>query len=380
MRIGLDATPLLGMRTGVGRYVEHLLGALAADSVGRVDQVDPGDRCGDELVATAFTLRGRGALPGMVPAGVATRVRPAPARGLHALWTRTEAPPVEWLTGRIDVFHATNFVLPPLRRAAGVVTVHDLSFLRTPDTVSAASLRYRVLVPRSVRRAAVVCTVSAAVAEEVREEYRLDADRVVVTPLGVDANWFTASAPDPSWLAGRGLPGRYLLFAGTQEPRKGLPTLLAGYARLRASDPDTPPLVLAGPPGWGPALDTAGLPPDAVHTTGYLPADELRALVAGAACLVYPSRYEGFGLPPLEAFACGTPVVASDLPVIREVTGTLARLVPVGDADALAEALATTLADGGPTGAADRRTRAAGFTWARCAETTRSAYRRAFDQ
>jgi glycosyltransferase involved in cell wall biosynthesis len=117
-----------------------------------------------------------------------------------------------------------------------------------------------------------------------------------------------------------------------------------------------------------------------VHTTGYLPADELRALVAGAACLVYPSRYEGFGLPPLEAFACGTPVVASDLPVIREVTGTHARLVPVGDADALAEALATTLTDGGPTSTADRRTHAAGFTWARCAETTRSAYRRAFDQ
>ncbi|HEY9475838.1 MAG TPA: glycosyltransferase family 1 protein [Mycobacteriales bacterium] len=367
MRVGLDATPLLGVRTGVGRYVEHLFEALADDAAEH----------GDELVATAFTLRGRGGLPTAVPGLVSIRARPAPARVLHAAWARAEVPPVEWLTGRLDVFHATNFVLPPLRRAVGVVTVHDLSYLRTPDTVSPASLRYRTLVPRSIGRAAVVCTPSAAVAAEVREEYRLEPDRVVVTPLGVDASWFDTAAPPPSWLAGRELPGRYLLFVGTREPRKGLTTLLTGYAGLRSAAPDTPPLVLVGPPGWGPALDTAGLPSDAVHTIGYLPGDELRQLVAGAACLVFPSRYEGFGLPPLEAFACGTPVVASDLAVTREVTGRHARLVPVGDADALADALTATLADGGPTGAAERREHARGFTWTRCAETTRVAYRRA---
>ena len=367
MRVGLDATPLLGVRTGVGRYVEHLFAALAGDAAEH----------GEELVATAFTLRGRSDLPTAVPGSVSTRARPVPARALLAAWARAEIPPVEWLTGRLDVFHATNFVLPPLRRAVGVVTVHDLSYLRTPDTVSAASLRYRTLVPRGIDRAAVVCTPSDAVAAEVREEYRLEPDRVVVTPLGVDAGWFDTAAPKPSWLADQGLPERYLLFVGTREPRKGLATLLSAYAGLRSTAPDTPPLVLVGPPGWGPALDTAGLPADAVRTVGYLPGEALRGLVAGAACLVFPSRYEGFGLPPLEAFAAGTPVVASDLPVTREVTGRHARLVPVGDADALADALAATLADGGPTGAAERREHAHGFTWTRCATATRVAYRRA---
>jgi glycosyltransferase involved in cell wall biosynthesis len=360
-RVVLDATPLLGPRTGVGRYVEHLVRELAA--LGTLD-----------LVATAFTLRGAGALPAAVPAAVQVRHRPAPARALQAAWDRLELPPVEWLAGRADVVHGTNFVLPPLRRAAGVLTIHDLSYLRYPETVAAASLRYRTLVPRGIRRAAVVLTPSHAVAAEVREEYGLG-DRVRATPLGVEEDWFAATPFGPAELAARGLPPRYLLFVGNVEPRKGLPTLLAALRLLHREDPDTPPLVLAGPPGWGPALETAGLPAGAVVPVGYLDTADLRRLVAGAALLAYPSVYEGFGLPPLEAFAAGVPVVASDLPVVREVTGELAALAPVGDAAALAEALRKTLS--GPGDAAARVQRARTFTWAACAARTAEAYRAA---
>ena len=359
----LDATPLLGPRTGVGRYVEHLVRELAG-----LDSLD--------LVATAFTLRGAGALPAAVPAGVQVRHRPAPARALQAAWDRLELPPVEWLVGRADVVHGTNFVLPPLRRAAGVLTVHDLSYLRYPETVAAASLRYRTLVPRGLRRAAVVVTPSQAVAAEVKAEYGLG-DRVLATPLGVDEGWFGATPMPATELTARGLPERYLLFVGTVEPRKGLPALLSALRLLhdsdRVADPDTPPLVLAGPPGWGPALETAALPPGAVLSAGYLDTADLRRLVAGAALLAYPSVYEGFGLPPLEAFAAGVPVVASDLPVVREVTGELAALAPVGDAAALAAAVRATLADPGDPVA--RRDRARGFTWAACAARTAEAYR-----
>jgi glycosyltransferase involved in cell wall biosynthesis len=355
----LDATPLLGPRTGVGRYVEHLVRELA-----RLDSL--------ELVATAFTLRGAGALPAAVPAGVQVRHRPAPARALQAAWDRLELPPVEWLAGRADVVHGTNFVLPPLRRAAGVVTVHDLSYLRFPETVAAASLRYRTLVPRGLRRAAVVLTPSEAVAAEVRAEYGLG-DRVLATPLGVDAGWFDATPMPAAELAARGLPERYLLFVGNVEPRKGLPALLDALRLLHEDDPGTPPLVLAGPPGWGPALETAALPAGAVVSAGYLDTADLRRLVAGAALLAYPSVYEGFGLPPLEAFAAGVPVVASDLPVVREVTGELAALAPVGDAAALAAAVRATLADPGDPAA--RRARARGFSWAACAARTAEAYR-----
>jgi glycosyltransferase involved in cell wall biosynthesis len=319
-----------------------------------------------------------------------------PARLLRAAWARLPFPPVEWLAGPVDVFHATNFAAPPARRAAVVVTVHDLTYLRFPEMVTAASARYRELVPRALGRGATVCTPTAAVADEVADAYRLPRERLVVTPLGVGPAFRAAAPPDPAWLAARGLPERYLLFVGNREPRKNLPTLLAAYRQLLPGRvPDggrgpgaaaagaaegVPPLVLVGPPGWGEALDLAGLPAEAVRTPGYLPEDDLARVVAGAAALAYPSWYEGFGLPALEALACGTPVVAADLPALREVLGGHAELVPPGDAAALADALAKVLDDpGGEPARAARRAHAAAFTWTACAEATLSAYRLALE-
>jgi glycosyltransferase involved in cell wall biosynthesis len=362
VRIGLDATPLLGPRTGIGRYTAELLSALAA-----------GD---DEIVATAFTLRGAGDLRGAVPAGVAVRTRRMPARALRELWRRTEFPPVSWATGRLDLFHATNFVLPPVRPAAGVVTVHDLSFLRTREAVDAASLAYRELVPRSIRRAAVVLTPTRAVADEVVAEYALDPARVRATPLGVSAGWGTARRPPSGWLAERGLPTDYVVAVGTLEPRKNLQALVDAFALLVDADPDAPDLVLVGPPGWGTALDHSRIPAGRVHFTGFLGDGELQQVVAGSRGLAFPSLYEGFGLPPLEALACGRPVVVSDLPVMREVLGEHAHYVPVGDVEALAAGLRALPA--GDDGAEEaRRRHAAGFTWQRCAQLTRAAYEEA---
>ena len=348
MRVGLDATPLLGARTGVGRYTLSLLRALGG--------------AGDELVATAFTFRGRDGLGPVVPPGVRVAARPAPARGLQELWARTEWPPVELLAGGVDVFHATNFVLPPLRRARGVVTVHDLSYLRHSATVSTASARYRDLVPRSLRRASAVITPSASVAEQLRSEYDVQAP-VIVTPLGVDAEWFEATPPDDALRRELGLPASYLVFVGTLEPRKDLRTLLAAH-RLMA---DAPPLVLVGPPGWGEQVDVTGC-----VTPGYLEDRRLRAVVAGASALVLPSLDEGFGLPVLEALAAGTPVVASDLPVLREVGGSVVSYAEQGGAASFAALLEQVLADPGDPAA--RRAHAAEFTWARCAARTREAY------
>jgi glycosyltransferase involved in cell wall biosynthesis len=351
MRVGLDATPLLGTRTGVGRYTASLLAALAEL---RDEDGDP-----DALVATAFTLRGR--LHDLAP-GVAVRARPAPARVLQAAWSRTELPPVEWLAGRLDVFHATNFVLPPARRAAGVVTVHDLAFLHLTGTVSAASARYRDLVPRSLARARAVVTPSEAVARQVREAY---APRVpvVAVPHGVDPAWAHAR-PDPGVARTLGLPEEYLLFVGTLEPRKDLRTLLAAHRLV----PDAPPLVLVGPPGWGEQVDVSGC-----VTPGFLADVPLRAVVAGARALVLPSRDEGFGLPVVEALAAGTPVLASDLPVLREVGGEHVVYAAPGDADAFAAGLRTVL--GAPPDPVAGRSAAAALTWRRSALAHREVYR-----
>ncbi|HZD03254.1 MAG TPA: glycosyltransferase, partial [Actinomycetes bacterium] len=278
MRVGLDATPLLGPRTGVGHYVAGLVGGLA------------GSGALDELRLVPFTWRGAGDLSAAVPARAAAWPivrcgrRRVPARLLQAAWARVGWPPVEWLAGPVDIFHATNFVAPPARRAALVVTVHDLTYLRYPRMVSTASGRYRGLVPAGLRRGAVVCTPTAAVAREVRDAYRLPEERVVVTPLGVGPEWLRASRPGAAWLAARGLPERYLLFVGSREPRKNLATLAAAYRELRAAGPAAP-LVLVGPPGWGEEPDLAGLPQGAVHAAGYLAADDLVRVVAGAAVL-----------------------------------------------------------------------------------------------
>jgi glycosyltransferase involved in cell wall biosynthesis len=364
VRIGIDATPLIGRMTGVGIYATNLLSALARDWPQ------------DELLATAFTWRGRRGLEAVVPSRVSVRSRPAPARALRAMWASVGLPHVEALSGPVDIFHATNFVLPPLRRAAGVVTVHDLTFLRYPNTVSAASLAYRQLVPAGLARGAVVVTPSRAVAEQVKDAYAVPPDRIVVTPLGVDPCWSTTLTPTGAWLAERGIPADYLLAVGSLEPRKNLRGLVAAYAGLVADRQDVPPLVIAGGVGWGAELDVSAIPGNLLVLTGHLPLPDLRSLVAGATALAFPSIDEGFGLPPLEALACGVPVVANDLPVTREVLGDQAGFCDASDPLALADALLTAVND--PHGTADtRRAHAAGFTWTRCATATHTAYERA---
>jgi glycosyltransferase involved in cell wall biosynthesis len=360
-RIGLDATPLLGHRTGIGVYTQRLIAGLAGAG-------------GVEVVGSAFTLRGATGLRAALPASVRERSRPIPARALRAAWARTDFPPVEWLCGRVDVFHGTNFVLPPTRRARGVVSVHDLSFLRYPETVSADSRRYVELVPRSVRRASTICVLTEAMGAEVAAEYGVDPARIFVTPPGVDESWFAAAPLSESRRAELDLPERYLVAVGSLEPRKNLPRLIEAYGRLRKDDPEAPTLVLVGPPGWGPALELGALPEGAVRLTGYLDDPTLRSVVAGAQCLVYPSLYEGFGLPPVEALAAGVPVLASDLPVTREVLGDAAMLVSGTDVDALAAGLAAMLRADRAGDRERRRAQARRWTWEGCVDATLDAY------
>jgi glycosyltransferase involved in cell wall biosynthesis len=186
---------------------------------------------------------------------------------------------------------------------------------------------------------------------------------VLAVPHGVDADWGRARPPDAALRSRLGLPASYVLFVGNLEPRKDLRTLLAAHRLV----PDAPPLVLAGPAGWGERLDVSGC-----ITPGYLGDDLLPSVVAGASALVVPSRDEGFGLPVLEALAAGTPVVASDLPVLREVGGHVVTYAEAGDPASFAAALQQVLdAPGDP---APRRTHGAAYTWARCAAATRAAY------
>ncbi|WP_438388460.1 glycosyltransferase family 4 protein [Actinopolyspora saharensis] len=353
MRVVLDGTPLLGQRTGIGRYTARLAAELGA-----------APDCRPRLLG--LTARGRRALRRVAPEGTAARGLPVPARALHSCWAATELPPVELLARSADLVHGTNFVQPPSARVPGVLTVHDLDFLKTAPG-GGRSFRAR-LTERSVRRASVVCTPTEAVAAEVAGRFDLDRGRIVVTPLGVDREWFEAVPPDEALRREYGIPPAYLLFIGDAGPRKGLPTL------AEAVDARLPPLVTAGPgqPGAESALPGGGT---SVHT-GYLPERVLRRVVAGAEALVLPSRDEGFGLPALEAMAAGVPVVCSDVPALREVTAGHALLAPHGDASALRAALHRAVGSAAEREPRQRaREHAAGFTWRGCAEATLRAYR-----
>jgi glycosyltransferase involved in cell wall biosynthesis len=354
LRVLLDGTPLLGHRTGIGRYTS----ALAEELASMADDVD--------VRAVAFTLRGWRALRTVLPHGVQARGLPVSARLLRQFWLRGPFPPVELLSGFTDVMHATNFVLPPAVRAGGVVTIHDLAFLSAPGDLPPSDARLPELVRQSAQRADVICTPTHAVARTVEERLGIRPDKIMVTPLGVDPAWFASRPPNEALRARLGLPSQYLLHVGAGGPRKGLDTLLKAHA----ADPALPPLVLAGP--------RQARVDGRVIRTGYLADVDLRSVVAGASALVLPSRDEGFGLPVLEALACNVPVVCSDVPALREVSGGHAVLVPVGDVEGLSQAMFEAVeAPPSPTAQAARRTHAAEYTWRRCAETTLAAYRRA---
>ncbi len=368
MRIALDATPLLGQRSGVGNYVHGLVAGLAdlvADEQADLD-----------VRLTLFSIRGsvHPALSEPLPPGIRTSPRRAPARLLRRGWSRWGWPPVEVLTGRVDAFHGTNFVVPPTARAAGLVTVHDLAYLRYPDTVTGDAAQYATLVPQALARGAHVLAVTRAMADEIADEYRLDPGRITVAHHGVDPAWTQARPPGPELATELGLPDRYVVFSGNLEPRKNLGMLVQAHRAARRADPSVPRLVLVGAAGWGDRWQGNPPRPEDVVLLGYLPATTLRAVVAGAEAVCMPSRYEGFGLPVLEGLAAGRPVLASDIPAHREVAGGTATLLPVDDLDAWAGALGAlgTVETASP---AERRAHAASFTWRASARAHVAAWR-----
>lgn len=328
-----------------------------------------------DLHAYAVTWRGRGGLTGALPPAVSTVRRPMPARPLRELWKRADTAPIEWWTGPVDVVHGTNFVVPPTSRAARIVTVHDLTAWRFPELVAPASRDFPALVERAVRTGAVVHVNSRSVGDEVEAELGVHADRVRVVRPGVPP----VDAGDPA--AGRALAGgrRYVLSLGTIEPRKDLPALVAAFDAVATADADVR-LVVAGPDGWAtPAYEAAvaaAAHRDRVVRLGFVSDRDRAALLAGATVFAYPSVYEGFGFPPLEAMSCGTAVVATRAGAVPEVCGDAAALVDVGDVDGLAGAISR-LADDDAARAelvAAGHARVRGFSWSRCAHEMAALY------
>jgi glycosyltransferase involved in cell wall biosynthesis len=279
------------------------------------------------------------------------------------------------------LWHSPDFLVPPLRQARAVVTVHDLSFLVHPERADPALARFLgAAVPRAVGRAAQVLADSQHTAQDLMTYLDVPAEQLTVAYPGIGPE-FRHDLPPEQLTALRdrlSLARPYILGVGTLEPRKDWPLLMAAFtgagSALAGHD-----LVLAGGEGWGvaPILAAAREAGPRVRLLGFVPEAELPALMRAADAFAYPSVYEGFGLPPLEAMACATPTLVSDASCLPEVVGDAALVLPVGDVNAWSEGLVAAVGDGALRRrlAAEGPRRAARFTWDDCAATVEEVFR-----
>jgi glycosyltransferase involved in cell wall biosynthesis len=366
MRIGIDARLWGEPRSGIGRYTRALVEALL--------QVAPDERW------VLYLDRP----PVGTPPGVETRCLPWPQRLVWTLW----AAPRALRRDPVDLFHGvTGFELPPRRAGRLVTTVHDLIPFRFPALVPRRHRwAVRCLLGPALRRATRVIAVSQSTRAEILARYRLPPERVQVVHEAAGPAFRPPDVGARAAVRARhGLVGPYLLFVGLLEPKKNLDVVLDAVARLRARQAwgDTI-LVVGGAAGWGPdprvRVAALGLE-SAVRFLGPVDDVELPALYAEALGFVFPSRWEGFGLPVLEAMACGTPVIAARRGALPEITGGAALLVEP-EPEAVADAIGGLLAD--PAQRTRLReaglARAAGFSWARAAGETLAVYRRAIEE
>ncbi len=374
MKIAIDYTPAVSQGAGIGRYTRSLVKALM--------QID----AENEYLLFYGQEEGQRPLPDL-SAHPNFRVKGVNLsyRSMAIIWHRLQLPlPIDLLIGASDVFHATDFVLPPLRQARGIVTIHDLSFLLYADHAEANLVRYlKRAVPVSLRRASLVLADSRSTRDDVLCLLDVMPDSCHVLYSGVDPIFRPVEdAQEQARVRERlGLHYPYILFVGTIEKRKNLARLMRAYSLLRQRHSSVPKLVIGGGKGWlfddvFSAVEDLNLQSEVVFL-GRVEDEDLPALYSMAELFVYPSLYEGFGLPPLEAMACGTPVIASNTSSLPEVLGEAALLVPPTETESLAQAIASIL-QSDTRRAALRRAgleRAARFTWTDAARNLLNFYR-----
>jgi glycosyltransferase involved in cell wall biosynthesis len=369
MRIGINGLLLSGQagyrQTGVSRYIERLIGALPA--------VMPDA----ELLVYASK-------DAALPSGATAKRSPIPMEhpAVRIAWERA-ALPVFARANRLDLFHGTVNALPSWLPCPAVVTIHDLAFLRWPEQVPVRRYQYLSRATRAAAHSAArVLAVSEATKRDVVELLGVAPEKIAVTPLGVDERVTPApSGQLAAFRAKAGLPEPYILTVCTLEPRKNLPRLLDAFAQVKDQLPHK--LVVVGPKGWRTGalketLDRLGLG-ERLLLTGFVPDAELPLWYSAADIFAFPSLYEGFGLPVLEAMACGAPVLTSIESSLPEVAGNAAVYVYPLSVESIADGMLSlaTSSESRIVLRANSIARAQNFTWERTARLTAEAYREA---
>lgn len=369
MNVCLDYQPAVSQGAGIGRYTRALARGL------------PPLLAAEDALRLFYLDFRRAACAPDVPGATAVAWRRLPGAWLQQSWKRLGWPPYDRLAPAADCYHFPNFIIPPLRRGRAVVTIHDMSFARLPDCAEPRNLAYlRARLPDTIRRADAIIAISQFSAAEIVADYPAAENKVHAIPLGIEPDRF--QRPDAGVVNALRtrlqLDRPYLLTVGTIEPRKNLPLLIDTFDALPAFDGD---LVIAGMPGWKcePIFEAMrqARRADRIRYLRYVADADLPALYAGATLFALPSRYEGFGFTPLEAMACGVPVVASTGGSLPEVLGEAAVLIEDASVDAWAPMLRALLGD--PTRlqrlAEAGPVRAARFRWTETARETLRVYR-----
>jgi glycosyltransferase involved in cell wall biosynthesis len=373
--VAIDYTPAIRQQAGIGRLIRGQVAALVA--------AEPG------LDLRLFVV-GRVDEPARRQAPLPLHTTPLNERNMVRLWHRFDVPlpRVEWFTGGpLDLLHATDFVLAPSNARRKLLTIHDLAFLFYPDAAMPSLHHYlNVVVPRSVRRADALVADSQHTANDLNEQWQVAAERITVVQGAVDHEHFRP-VRDPVHLAkvrqryGLG-EEPYILALSRLEPRKNFVRLIEAFAAARAAANLPHRLVIGGRKGWlyesiFARVQELGLG-DHVLFPGFIADADLPALYSGAAFFAYPSLYEGFGLPIVEALACGAPVLTGDNSCLPEAGGPGAIYVQATEVKSIAEGiirLATDATLAAQLAAAGLK-HAAHFTWQRSAQQLLSAYRK----
>lgn len=369
LTIGFDATAAARQAAGIGRYTRQLLGALVTR---------------DDLDFRLFYCAPDSSTARLPPLPASARVRALPLsdRVTNAIWHRARLPiPVELFLGKLDLFHSPDFTLPPTWTAPSVLTVHDLAFLTVPDCAYPTLRVYlETVVPRSARNADHIIAVSHSTRRDVINRFGIAPEKVTTVYEAAGPEFYPETTERVE-LALReiGVDRPYILAVGTLEPRKNYARLFDAYARVLELGAHQD-LVVAGRPGWmfQPALDRIAALGISDHVRIVQPDDsQLRALYSAADAFVYPSLYEGFGIPVLEALACGAPVACSRTSSLPEVLGDAGLCFDPRSVEEIAHVILRLLGDTDLCASLRRRgpQRASTFSWQRAAEETAAVYR-----
>ncbi len=342
MKIGIDAQPMMGNRSGVGQYTQRLVDALQ----------DVDNKNEYQLVLFKFFTN-----PFMPPLKLRQEnftyglIKIIPGRVFGGLLRRNLLPPLDLFLGKKDLYLFPNFTSWPLLFSRSAVVIYDMSVQYHPQFVPEDRRRFLgKFTPKSIKRASLIITISDNSKKEIAEYYGLNPGVIVVVPPALNTKVFYPRGKSEVLRVKKKyqIKREYILFTSTIEPRKNIVGLLDAYNALPENLRDKYDLVLAGGDGWkmeGIERRLKELKNLRIHRLGYVSDDDLPALTTGASLMVYPSFYEGFGMPPLEAMGCGTPVITSNNSSLPQAVGDAGILLDAEDAGAFADAITRVLTD-----------------------------------